>query len=325
MNSNKEKNLGVSKQINVSKRGYSYIYIDKAKIIVSKGTLVYLQKEKNKELFFNIPYLNCSVIALGPGTSITNEAVRLAANNSVIIIFVNSIYKPSANTLQEFSVLAPSSEYKPNEYMQAFSKIFFDEDKRLEKAKYLLIRRIELTSLIQKGLVKDDIISQDLQNTIKLLGKDFYDDLIIQPDTRTVLLSEARYTKNIFREFAQHYSIPFKKNNDYKKSDIGSNSVNSNLLNINYILYGMSASALVTLNISFAFPLLHGKTRRGALVFDIADLLKDGLSIPLSFYANKKNLDDREVRDLALDYCSDMDLFSTLFREIIGITKLKFW
>jgi CRISPR-associated protein Cas1 len=37
------------------------------------------------------------------------------------------------------------------------------------------------------------------------------------------------------------------------------------------------------LNISFALPGLHGKARRGELVFDIADLIKDVYVMPLAF------------------------------------------
>ena len=45
----------------------------------------------------------------------------------------------------------------------------------------------------------------------------------------------------------------------------------------NYIAYGYAASSLNVLGISFAFPVMHGKTRRGGLVFDVADLFKDAL------------------------------------------------
>lgn len=44
------------------------------------------------------------------------------------------------------------------------------------------------------------------------------------------------------------------------------------------------------MGISFAYPMFHGKTRRGALVFDIADTFKDGLSIPVAFFwSNREN------------------------------------
>jgi len=36
-------------------------------------------------------------------------------------------------------------------------------------------------------------------------------------------------------------------------------------------------------NISPALPRLHGITKRGALVFDIADLIKDAYVMPLAF------------------------------------------
>jgi hypothetical protein len=41
--------------------------------------------------------------------------------------------------------------------------------------------------------------------------------------------------------------------------------------------YGLAATTLWVLGIPHGFALMHGKTRRGALVFDIADLIKDSL------------------------------------------------
>jgi hypothetical protein len=43
------------------------------------------------------------------------------------------------------------------------------------------------------------------------------------------------------------------------------------------------AAGSKSLNISFALPGLHGKARRGELVFDIADLIKDVYVMPLAF------------------------------------------
>jgi CRISPR/Cas system-associated endonuclease Cas1 len=40
-------------------------------------------------------------------------------------------------------------------------------------------------------------------------------------------------------------------------------------------------------NISFVLHVLHGKTRRGALVFDIADLIEDAYVMPLAFLSAK--------------------------------------
>jgi CRISPR-associated protein Cas1 len=48
----------------------------------------------------------------------------------------------------------------------------------------------------------------------------------------------------------------------------------------NYLAYGLAATTLWVLGISHSFAVMHGKTRRGALVFDVADLIKDAVVLP---------------------------------------------
>lgn len=39
------------------------------------------------------------------------------------------------------------------------------------------------------------------------------------------------------------------------------------------------------MGIPHGFAVMHGKTRRGALVFDVADLIKDAIVLPTAFIA----------------------------------------
>jgi CRISPR-associated protein Cas1 len=59
--------------------------------------------------------------------------------------------------------------------------------------------------------------------------------------------------------------------------------VNGFLDHGNYLAYGYASVVLHTLGVPFAFPVLHGKTRRGALIFDVADLIKDATVMPHAF------------------------------------------
>ena len=45
---------------------------------------------------------------------------------------------------------------------------------------------------------------------------------------------------------------------------------------------------------------MHGKTRRGALVFDVADLIKDALVLPWAFISARYNHKDRDFRQRCL-------------------------
>jgi CRISPR-associated protein Cas1 len=46
---------------------------------------------------------------------------------------------------------------------------------------------------------------------------------------------------------------------------------------------------------------LHGKTRRGALVFDIADLVKDATILPLAFISATRGDDEQTFRQRCIE------------------------
>ncbi len=58
----------------------------------------------------------------------------------------------------------------------------------------------------------------------------------------------------------------------------------------NYLTYGLAATTLWVLGIPHGFAVIHGKTRRGALVFDVADLIKDAIVLPLAFICAKEEM-----------------------------------
>ena len=78
------------------------------------------------------------------------------------------------------------------------------------------------------------------------------------------------------------------------------------------------------MGISFALPILHGKTRRGGLVFDLADLVKDAFVMPTAFICASKGLNQKEFRMQLIEICQDQDLLDYMFSFIIDIcSKIK--
>lgn len=61
----------------------------------------------------------------------------------------------------------------------------------------------------------------------------------------------------------------------------------------NYLAYGQAA--WVT-GIPHGLAVMHGKTRRGGLVFDLADLIKDALVLPQAFIAAMRGEDEQTFR-----------------------------
>ena len=84
----------------------------------------------------------------------------------------------------------------------------------------------------------------------------------------------------------------------------------------NYLAYGLAATTLWVLGIPFSFAVMHGKTRRGALVFDVADLIKDAIVLPWSFICALRNRSDQEFRQLCLQKFTEHKALDFMFDEV---------
>ena len=65
-------------------------------------------------------------------------------------------------------------------------------------------------------------------------------------------------------------------------------------------------------------------TRRGALVFDVADIIKDGCILPNAFQAASEKKSDQKMRDQCISFIADSKALPFLFnqvKEIIEIMK----
>ncbi|SAL32197.1 CRISPR-associated endonuclease Cas1 [Caballeronia turbans] len=82
----------------------------------------------------------------------------------------------------------------------------------------------------------------------------------------------------------------------------------------NYLAYGLGATATWVLGLPHGLAVLHGKTRRGGLVFDAADLIKDAVILPQAFLSAMRGDDEQQfrrhcieamTRDESLDFIID--------------------
>lgn len=79
-------NLTDLKAILHSKRANIY-YLEKCRVMVKDGRVVYLTENQAVKQYWNIPIANTTVILMGIGTSITQAAVRMLSNTGVLIGF----------------------------------------------------------------------------------------------------------------------------------------------------------------------------------------------------------------------------------------------
>jgi len=113
------------------------------------------------------------------------------------------------------------------------------------------------------------------------------------PDTVALLTEEARLTKALFRLAAQ--TVDYGEFTRAKRGS-GTDPANRFLDHGNYLAYGLGATATWVLGLPHGLALLHGKTRRGALVFDAADLVKDAHILPQAFLAAMRGDSEQAFR-----------------------------
>jgi len=89
----------------------------------------------------------------------------------------------------------------------------------------------------------------------------------------------------------------------------------------NYLAYGLAATTLWVLGIPHGFAVFHGKTRRGALVFDVADLIKDTLVLPWAFICAKEGATEQEFRQQCLQNFTKHKALDFMFDTVKAMSK----
>ena len=300
----------------LSKRACVF-YLEHCKVVQNGERVLYLNNNEKTGVghFFNIPEKNTSFILLGKGTSITDAAVRRLASSNVLIGFCGSGGSPLFSA-SDASFLTPQSEYRPTEYMQYWAKNWFDENWRLSTAKKLLLLRMELVKKTWRS-------NQELLDLKDQMTDDFFNEWLKkienQKSVQQLLSTEGQWAKILYARLASAYKISFTREQEIIATTSISDRVNAFLNHGNYIAYGYAAVALHALGISFALPILHGKTRRGGLVFDLADIVKDSFVMPLAFHLASNQSNEKEFRDSLIETCQNKEIVETLFTFITSL------
>ncbi len=298
---------GDLKTILHSKRA-NIFYLEKCRILVKDGRVVYLTEEKKQNAYYNIPIANTTVILLGIGTSITQGAVRMLASASVLIGFCGNGGTPLIAG-NEIEWLCPQSEYRPTEYMQGWVKFWFDEVRRLEVAKYFQKARIDFlikTWQKDRDLKNEGFYVDDFEINNALIG--FVKEIGGAQKSADLLQKEALLTKQIYK-----YAAKITDNKNFVRERDSLDLANIFLNHGNYLAYGIAATTLWVLGISHSFAVMHGKTRRGALVFDVADLVKDAIILPWAFICAKEKASEQEFRSQILQKFTEHQALDFMF------------
>ncbi|MGB2681406.1 MAG: type I-F CRISPR-associated endonuclease Cas1f [Candidatus Competibacter sp.] len=302
----------------LSKRA-NVFYLEHVRVMQKDDRVVYLTDTgADIEQFFNIPERNTAFLFLGKGSSLTDAAARKLADSNVVIGFCGSGGAPLF-CAADMTFLTTQSEYRPTEYMQGWMRLWLDDAKRVAAAKRMLKKRLEWTlaswsadaELLRRKIGLDDALVRWFENGIDHAAA-----------TSDLLSLEGAWAKRLYARLAEGFRLAdFKREEGKGSHESREDDVNGFLDHGNYIAYGYAAVTLNGLGISFALPLLHGKTQRGGLVFDVADLVKDAYVMPLAFARGSAGVKQQAFRDELIERFHDANILDQLFTFVEKLSQ----
>lgn len=233
--------------------GLSYVYLERCRIE---------QDDKSIACFdqwgvTKIPCAALAVIMLGPGTSITHEAIRTILENGCLILWTGE----EGVRFYGQGMGETRSAYK----LVRQAALASDPIKRIEIVrKMYLIRFREVENI--EGLSLEELRGM-----------------------------EGVRVRSAYAKASKTYGVPW-SGRSYKRDSWGStDAINKALSTANSCLYGVCHAAIVTAGYSPGLGFIHNG-KQLSFVYDIADLYKVETAIPVAFKAAAKGGEDLERR-----------------------------
>lgn len=303
-----------------SKRANLY-YLEHCRILVKQGRVEYVTDAGKQSAYWNIPIANTTAIMLGTGTSITQMAMRKLAQAGVLVGFCGGGGTPLVMATEvelDVAWLQPQSEYRPTEYLQRWVSFWFDETGRLAAAKHIQQSRLARIQTAWPALATQrNSFDPDSAKLATLISASAI-AVTHARDTAALLQEEARLTKQLYRLAGNAVQMP-----DFSRAKRGSGTDRANafLDHGNYLAYGLAATATWVLGLPHGLAVLHGKTRRGGLVFDVADLIKDSLVLPQAFVSAMRGDSEQEFRQACLNAFANTEALDFMIDTVKEIAQ----
>src|SRR5699024_5231188 len=137
-------------------------------------------------------------------------------------------------------------------------------------------------------------------------------------DVGELLLLEARLTRTLFKFAARAVSY-----GEFARAKRGSgvDPANRFLDHGNYLAYGLAATCCWVLGLPHGLAVLHGKTRRGGLVFDVADLVKDGVILPQAFISAVRGDEEQEFRQACIERLTQIEALDHMIDTVKRVAE----
>ena len=220
---------------------YPFIYLERGRLEIDDSSIKWIDSEGG---VVRLPVATINCLLLGPGTSVTHEAVKVAAQSNCLVCWVG-----------EDSLLFYAGGFAPTADSRNFrrqAKLAMDPDLSLRVARYMMNARFPEVDLASKSL-----------SELKGL--------------------EGVRVRELYEQKAQEYGVGWKGRRytpgKFEMSDL----TNQILTAANAALYGILCSVIHSLGYSPLLGFIHSGSPL-PFVYDLADLYKAELCVDLAFY-----------------------------------------
>lgn len=219
---------------------YPFIYLERGRLEIDDASVKWIDCEKN---VVRLPIATLNCLLLGPGTSITHEAVKVTAQANCSICWVG-----------EDSLLFYACGQSPTadtRNLREQVKLSADPKKSLDIAKRMYARRFPDADLVGKSL-------------------------------KELMPMEGYRIRSLYEQKAQEYGVGW-KGRSYTPGKFQLGDITNQILTAcNAALYGILSSAVHSMGYSPHIGFIHSGSPL-PFVYDLADLYKEHLCIDLAF------------------------------------------
>jgi CRISPR-associated protein Cas1 len=233
-----------------------------------------------------VPCANLALLMLGPGVSITHAAISVLADHGCLVAWTGE------SGVRFYAVGMGETRSAANFLHQA--RMWSDPDSRLQVVRSLYQLRF----------------SEKLDPSLTL---------------RQIRGMEGVRVRQAYAVASRETGIPWKGRNYRRDSWSDADPVNRALSTANSCLYGICHAAIVSAGFSPALGFIHtGKML--SFVYDIADLYKTEITIPVAFYATAtegKGGLERRVRLACRDMFVETRLLARIIPDIQSVLSIE--
>ncbi|WP_311537621.1 type I-E CRISPR-associated endonuclease Cas1e [uncultured Anaerococcus sp.] len=269
----------------------SKIQINELPRISDRVSFIYIERSKINRIdsaitstdsrgMVKIPAAMIGVLLLGPGVEITHRAVELLGDTGTSIIWVGE------NGVRNYSNGRPLAS--STKFLEKQAKLVSNSRTRLKVAR----------KMYQMRFKDENVENLTMQ---QLRGR------------------EGSRVRGVYRKYSKEYEIKWQGRNykveDFKDSDL----INQALSACNVCLYGICQSVIQALGMSSGLGFVHTGHDK-SFVYDIADLYKAEITIPLAFkitseFESSEDI-SRECRLAMRDIIREKKLVSKINKDL---------